>query len=93
MAEVMATWIDAVITAPVLALMAALFWRAAEALRRRGVVVRPISMMDALMSKVEKQLAEKQRERARIFRLPGKVPKISEAFRCSTVGGPSARHP
>lgn len=55
------TWIDAVIAAPILTLIAALLWRTAEALRRRGVVVRPVSMMDALMSKVEKQFAGKPR--------------------------------
>ena len=55
------TWIEAVIAAPVVALIAVLLWKVAEALRRRGVVVRPVSMMDASMSKVEKQFAEKQR--------------------------------
>lgn len=57
----MLTWIDFAIAAPALALIATVLWKAAEALRRRGVVVRPVSMMDATMSKVEKQFAEKQR--------------------------------
>lgn len=54
----MLTWIDFAIAAPALALIATVLWKAAEALRRRGVVVRPVSMMDATMSKVEKQFAK-----------------------------------
>jgi hypothetical protein len=53
----MSDWLRFVIAVPCVLLLALGIWKASNPLTRRGVVVRPVDLMDETMTKIEKRFA------------------------------------
>ncbi|KQY75303.1 hypothetical protein [Brevundimonas sp. Root1423] len=51
----MSQWLELLIAVPIASLVVLGLWKASNALTRRGVIVRPVSSMDASMTKIEKR--------------------------------------
>jgi hypothetical protein len=59
-----------------LVIIAVFAWRASSWLSRRGHVVRPATMMDYHMTRIERQTADNRRERGTSSADDGDLPKI-----------------
>lgn len=53
----MNAWLQFLIAALCLWLFVLVVWKASMALTRRGIIVRPVSLMDREMTKIERQFA------------------------------------
>jgi len=66
----MPNWLQVVIALPIALLIVAGLWKVSVALTRRGIVVRPVDVVDDTMTKIERRFANPEANNPKLPKPP-----------------------